>query len=118
MAKVKLGARYGKNSSWTDYARVLEAGDDFITAGNLRGGAHPGGVSGWNVGRLPNEWHESAGRADYVVWSHATPIAWRIPNEGWVIPDVKYSVTTTIYQNKIRTAVGSFCPDYRTAIGA
>lgn len=117
MAKIKLGAGYGKNSAWWDYAAVLEAGEEFTTSGALEGGPCPGGVEAWSRGRLAAEWYESVARADYVVWSYATPIAWRIPGEGWVIPDDGYSVTTTRHQNKIRTAVGSFCPDYRRTAG-
>jgi hypothetical protein len=46
------------------------------------------------------------GRA-FVIFSYRTPIAWMIRNEGWVVPDTRYSVTTTHHQNVTRTAVAN-----------
>ncbi len=46
------------------------------------------------------------GRA-FVIFSYRTPIAWTIRNEGWVVPDTRYSVTTTNHQTVVRTAVGN-----------
>lgn len=43
-------------------------------------------------------------QVDYVVWSYATPIAWHTP-EGWVVPPVKYSPTTTQHQHTARMGV-------------
>lgn len=42
---------------------------------------------------------------EYVIYSYATPIAWKM-DDKWFIPDVKYSVTTTRHQNKIRVVIG------------
>lgn len=52
-------------------------------------------------GQLPVEWKESAKRADYVLYSYQTPIAWVVAGE-WTIPPVKYSVTTTNHQGTVR----------------
>lgn len=42
---------------------------------------------------------------DYVVWDYATPIAWHVAGQAdWVIPDVRYSKTTTRHQNLMRVA--------------
>lgn len=50
----------------------------------------------------------------YVVYSYNTPIAWHVEIEEsehdfgadyWVVPDTRYSVTTSRHQNKIRTAL-------------
>ena len=41
-------------------------------------------------------------RHQYVVWSYATPIAWVTASGRVIIPDAKYSATTTRYQNKCR----------------
>lgn len=77
--------------------------------GSVRGTAF---VSG--VGRLPAEYVEifraaqDAGRLVYVVYSYATPIAWveetMTDGERWIIPEVKYSVTTTNHQGLARVA--------------
>lgn len=115
MAITRLGM-HGANSSFQDYARVLNAGKAFETSGSLGGGAVNNGVSGSSAGRLDPKWHPSVGRADYVVWSYGTPIAWRIPGEGWVIPEDTYSVTTSKQQGKIRAAVGSFAGEYITTV--
>src|SRR5687768_6782689 len=100
MAITRLGM-HGENSSFHDYARVLEAGEPFKTSGSLSGEPVNGGPSGMGAGRLDPKWYPSIGRADYVVWSYGTPIAWRIPGEGWTVPDDSYSVTTSRQQGKI-----------------
>jgi hypothetical protein len=82
----------------------------------MRGEATPHGAG--ELGRLPAEYHASARRADYVVWSYATPIAWHVPASdhlmpegstayagGWIMPDQSYSVTTGKQQGRIRTAL-------------
>jgi hypothetical protein len=62
------------------------------------------------TGHLPDE-HAKAlladagkGDVDYVVYSYSTPIAWHTP-KGWVVPDVKYSRTTSRHQGVVRRAV-------------
>lgn len=65
------------------------------------------------AGELPTVWREvlRVDRPDYVVTSYETPIAWHVANDGdgdderWVIPDVRYSATTTRHQNLVRTAL-------------
>lgn len=46
---------------------------------------------------------------DYVIFSYHTPIAWRDTSESgvshWVIPPVKYSVTTSKQQGRVKTAL-------------
>lgn len=41
----------------------------------------------------------------YVVFSYATPIAWYTRADGWVIPPVKYSATTSRHQSIVRRAI-------------
>jgi hypothetical protein len=43
--------------------------------------------------------------AVYLIRSYNTPIAWLDARGEWTIPDVKYSVTTSRHQGKIRTAI-------------
>lgn len=38
---------------------------------------------------------------DYVVYSYATPIAWHHPENGWTVPAVKYSMTTSHHQGRL-----------------
>lgn len=109
----KLGVKSGARSHWQDYADVLRARVPFRTSGSLCGApVKPDELR--DGGRLDCKWLADMRRADYVVWSYGTPIAWHILGEGWVIPargtagDGVESVTTTAQMNKIRVAVGSF----------
>ena len=85
-------------------AEALEAGVPFQTNGTLRG--VEGGMGPLSLGRLPAEWWADAEGASYVVFSHETPIAWRLPNGWWVRPLVTYSKTTTRYQETVDAAIG------------
>lgn len=107
------------NGSWTQFTEPLSKLEPFTTHGALHG--RPGNASGWAVGRLPEQYRTSVYHADYVVYSYATPIAWHVPNRnegwklgngepapaepGWVMPDEKYSVTTSKHQGHIFTAI-------------
>lgn len=108
---VTLGARSGDKSGWEHYARTLDAGLPFRTSGDFCGAPVRPGTT--DIGRLDTEWRASVDRADYIVWSWWTPIAWRIPGEGWVIPAAGTfgqnveTMSTVRHINKIRTAVGS-----------
>ena len=46
------------------------------------------------------------GAIDAVVYSYSTPIAWR-DNGVWIIPDVRYSTTTSGHQYRVRYATDS-----------
>jgi hypothetical protein len=105
MAEIKLTTR----DSFADFAAVMKARKPFRTSGALFGGpCSPNYRPG--VGILPEEWQERlrATSVDYVVYSYATPIAWHDAYTGeWIVPDVKYSTTTSKHQGKIRSAVNS-----------
>lgn len=75
--------------------------------------SHTGNFRGvpWEVGylgSLPGAWRRAyeATQASitYTVMSYRTPIAWYAEGR-WVIPDVKYSQTTTRHQNLVREAI-------------
>lgn len=67
--------------------------------------------------QLPREWADGLqdaihdGRVLYIVWSYETPIAWFVRSainaqrSGWVMPDVRYSVTTSKHQSVARSIV-------------
>lgn len=46
-----------------------------------------------------------AGDVRYIVYSYATPIAWALGDNTWVIPGDKYSVTTSKHQGIMRYAI-------------
>ncbi len=91
------------NKSWTQFRMPLKNLEDFNTHGSLSGRKGPAGYTG----QLDSQYTNSARSASYVVYSYSTPIAWFIQGEGWIMPDEKYSVTTSKSQGRIRTAIGS-----------
>lgn len=86
---------------WTQFTEPLRNRLQFATNGALTG------VQGAprTYGHLPVKYRYSAAKADYVVYSYDTPIAWHTADEGWVQPFVYYTPTTTKHQGKIRTAL-------------
>lgn len=81
------------------------SGDIVSTAGG--GWPHPLRYTGLRyTGRLPRGFHDSLAKADYVVYSYSTPIGWHVPFEGWHVPEVTYSATTSgKHQPILRSAV-------------
>lgn len=78
---------------------------------------HRGNVSGkWSkkgehlyMGWLPLFWRnilkkDIQDNDVYVLYSYQTPMAW-YNGDIWVIPDEKYSVSTTTHQGAFRTAI-------------
>ena len=90
-------------------AQALKNGEGFATSGALKGVASPQWIG---PGRMhPEDARElyaiqSVIGIDYVVFSYGTPIAYRTEDTGeWVVPDTRYSVTTSKHQSTIRYAV-------------
>jgi hypothetical protein len=96
---------------WQTMGKLMANRERWNTSGALKGRATSHGLirSGYSLGRLPGDWSRTVQAREslinYVVYSYATPIAWHDTEAGWVIPDEHYSVTTTIHQNRIRTAL-------------
>lgn len=94
-------ANYTIGQGWkSDNYRLVADRRDW-QGSNFRGERDP-----WRgaTGMLPREHRESFAQADYAVYSYATPIAWHIDGQGWIVPDTKYSVTTTRQQSQLRMA--------------
>lgn len=74
-------------------AGPLVARREPFTGSNLVGG--PRGTVG-SFGYLSYYWQDvfCEDQPDYVVWSYETPIVWH-GRQGWVVPPVKYSPTTS-----------------------
>lgn len=75
------------------------------------------------LGELPDEWRavwrEDKDATVYAVWSYDTPVAWRTYRNGrarWVVPAVRYSMTTSRQQTKILTALSQINAEVQTAI--
>ena len=90
-----------RNASHLDIAELLRNSTEWQSNGSVKATRNRS-----TFGRLPREYHPSASSADYLIYSYATPIAWR--EEGqWVTPDVSYSPTTSRQQSKIFAAIKS-----------
>lgn len=62
------------------------------------------------IGCLPPFWSDSFKNSNvaFVIYSYDTPIAWaQVNNKGmmWIHPQIKYSQTTSMHQNKVFTAI-------------
>lgn len=106
-----------KKDGWWKFRDAIQDLEEWKTYGSLRATSEfvPGHVydecncatlSGRRWGRLPSSYWQSVSHASYIVWSYRTPIAWRDywTNE-WLMPDEKYSITTSFHQSKIFTAI-------------
>ena len=93
----------------TMIARAIKGMEDFKTSGALKGVASPWWVDSGYMRDSDSAAMYSARDnigIDYVIYSYATPIAYRTNNGEWTIPDAKYSVTTSKHQSTIRYALG------------
>lgn len=100
-------AKYLVNSGWWNLHEILvgepqEFNPDSATLRGRKGAP----VS---FGMLPRGehggiWNAAAG-ADYVIYSYATPVAWRSAGT-WHVPPFRYSVTTSKHVGRVRTAIG------------
>lgn len=82
-------------------AKAIANGEDFETHGALSG--RSGRFTAWSAGRLPSQYVDGFLASDYALFSYATPIAYRTNGE-WVVPEVRYSVTTSRHQSTARYA--------------
>lgn len=107
---MKTVKQHGKTThatpAWQQLKEALDALEPFNSSA-LRGRGGP--ASG--PGKLPYDWRRRyddaawTGRVRYVVVSYATPVAWYDTEEGWVVPDVRYSNTTSRHQSLVRRAL-------------
>jgi len=113
MGKVLQLKQYGKGG-WEDTRgqiyKAIMAGVEFET-GAMAGERIVEGLA--LAGSLSEKWRKVYRQdyPDYVIYSYDTPIAWHVPNDGddggerWVVPEVRYSPTTSRHQNLVRTAL-------------
>lgn len=95
-----------RRTTWMEYRDTLRELEPFDTHGSLRGDRDT-----FSVGRMPDPWRseydERRPFIDYTVLSYATPIAWHDKERGWILPDARYSVTTSRQQSRINPAVAA-----------
>jgi len=66
---------------------------DRYRVGSSRFTPYSGSLSGAWERLLSDRFH--AGRIEAVVYSYSTPIAWLDADYGWIVPIVRYSITTS-----------------------
>ena len=84
--------------------------------------AHGCGYSATTL-ELPAEWvadyHATANHATpFVVYSWGTPVAWVDALGRWVVPSVKFTISTTRTQNRVRSTLDYMGRGYRETIPA
>lgn len=76
--------------------------------GNFRGVECPDVLTHWDMGYMGDAFRNDlwmnfiAGNVTYLVYSYGTPIGWHHKDEGWIIPNESYSVTTSRHQSVTR----------------
>jgi hypothetical protein len=99
--------QYGKGG-WSETSdRIYNAilrGKEF-RSGNMTGSRVVDMEPGRLEGGALDMWRDQLPHV-YVVRSYATPIAWFRNDGTWVIPDVKYTQTTTVHQRYPMVALG------------
>jgi hypothetical protein len=94
-------------------AKALAAREAFRTHGALSGSPVTVGLAS-KLGWLPDEyrslWRQGVilarnGHSLYAVWSYGTPIAFVVDNGTWIVPDERYSVTTSRHQSRVGYAI-------------
>ena len=91
---------------------AMELGNETRWQGDKIGGAPTPGLSGLNLGLLPEPYHVAAGDATYAVYHHETPIAWKTAAGIWYVPQHHYSQTTSTFRNRIVGALGTIDADF------
>ncbi len=107
---------FKKGMSWMELEDILSKQDEFRNSSkSFRGET-------WSHGAFNNSVVPHPGRMDeaerlllvsdserhgltYVVWSYATPIAWRRSDGFWRVTDRNYSRTTACHLSPLRTAI-------------
>lgn len=88
-----------------DASGPISRREAFVSHGALSARGHTGPGDSLIFGELPGTARESMkslSDIDYVVHSYSTPIGVHSKSQGWVIPDVKYSRTTSKHQSQLR----------------
>lgn len=108
---------------WWKFGEALGSRAPFKTYGKFYGTDRINNLTGQLPAPYAEQYMSERPFIDYVVYSYWTPIAWHVWNPGitgvtaaesyWVYPQVRYSVTTSRHQTKIRTALVESGEDIR-----
>jgi hypothetical protein len=95
--------------TWQELQHVINMGRGGSDGRLPRGAAQLGASPTGDPNRLPEEWRKDIEHASHVVYHYGTPVAWIDSRDGgWVVPDVKYTPSTSGCQNRIREALAEY----------
>lgn len=95
--------------TWQEFQRVINAGRGGSYGRLPRGAAQLGASPTGEPNQLPREWAADVEHASHVVYHYGTPVAWIDVRDGaWVVPDVKYTASTSGCQNRIREVLTEY----------
>lgn len=110
-------ATYGVNKDgWWKLRTILENLDEFNPDSATLRGRRIENIDVFTVGEMPEPYRSEMNESvvTYVVYSYRTPIAYRriadwnrngTANYEWIVPDVRYSMTTSKHQGRVRPAI-------------
>jgi len=88
-----------------DASGPISRREAFVSHGALSARGHTGPGDAMIFGELPHDQRETISKLpdiNYVVSSYSTPIGVHSHSQGWVIPNTKYSRTTSKHQSQLR----------------
>lgn len=91
--------------STRDASGPISRREAFISHGALSARGHTGPGDSLMFGELPAKHREALSSVpdiNYVVSSYSTPIGVHSHSQGWIIPETKYSRTTSKHQSQLR----------------
>ncbi len=94
-----------KKVNSSEAIQAISRREAFVGHGAMSARGHSGPGDHLLFGRLPQsvgEQLKGVNDVDYVVQSYATPIGFHSKEHGWIIPDVKYSPTTSKHQTYLK----------------
>jgi hypothetical protein len=94
-----------KKVSTREASGPISRREAFVSHGALSARGHSGPADSMIFGELPQDQRETIRKLpdiNYVVSSYNTPIGVHSHSQGWVIPNTKYSRTTSKHQSQLR----------------
>lgn len=95
---VRIAAKTDRNAA-DRIAQLSNAGEAWSNSG---GSFYGRSGAAWDGGRLDSADEIAATRkATYVIYSYATPVAWRNADGSWTKTAQRFSVTTSQHQGRL-----------------
>ena len=86
-------------------AHAIARMEEFNTHGNMDARTFNQGSAGYLRGDGLEAYYRDVNTLDYIVYSYYTPIAWHTPENGWVVVDKSFSISSGKHQSAARWGV-------------